>query len=224
MKIGIYGAGSFGKKLYSVLKNKGIKVDFFIDQYCKKKFIEKVPIYRLKDAPTEATVYISLPEIPYYIPESIIEIIGDRYLFSSKVINTYEFKEVIGFYEWSKEFPEFFEVFLEDEYFWWRKNKKKMLNYKELYKVEDILSDHKSKEELNKLIKFRESFTYEFYPFPSEEVQYFPIDIIPQSLENINFVDVGSFIGDTLLWLFYLYKHKVNSVLSFEPDKKISVF
>ena len=220
MKTAIYGAGSIGRKLYTVLKKKGLKVDFFIDQYSKQTSLEGVPVYRLKDAPKDAVVYVAVLEIPYEVPETVIKVLGNRYLFSSKILHEYGFNKVVKFAEWLKEFPEFFEAFVEDECLWWRKDKEKMLNYGRLNELESILKDKQSKEELIRLIRFRENFTYEFYPFPTKEVQYFPADVIPKTWKNINFVDVGSFIGDTLPWLFHFYGNEVKSVVCFEPEKE----
>ncbi|RKQ64036.1 FkbM family methyltransferase [Thermovibrio guaymasensis] len=216
MEVAIYGAGKLGKKLYSVLKKRGIN----IDQYSGRNSLGDVPIYKLEDAPKNVVVYVSVLEVPYKVPKVIKEIVGDRYLFSSQILKDYGFTKVINFTEWLKEFPEFFKLFLEDEHLWWRKERKRMLNYEKLRKVEDILADEQSKKFLERIINFRENFSYESYLFPSKEILYFPMGIIPRSWKKIKFVDVGSFIGDTLPWLFYIYGEKVESIVCFEPGRE----
>ncbi|MCL0032430.1 FkbM family methyltransferase [Peptococcaceae bacterium] len=224
LKTAIYGAGSIGKKLLKVFNKKNIKVDFFIDQYTDKADLGGIPVYRLKDAPRDAVVYITVVDsVSYNIPKSVMEIIDDRYWFSSNVLSECGFFKVIDFADTLKQFPEVIKEFLEDEKLWWCEEKSKMLNYQELEKMRELLRDKESKDILNKLVKFRESLSYEFYPFPTKEVQYFPKEIIPRSWKEINFVDVGAFTGDTLPWLFYFYENKVKLVVCFEPAKENAI-
>ena len=222
-KIAIFGVGNFGKKLLKILNKKSIKVDFFIDQYSQQTYLEGIPVYRLKDAPKDAVIYVSvIDRIPYEVPASIMKILGDRYCFFAETLSKYGFIKVVEFTEVLKQFPELFEVFFKDKHFWfwWRRNKNEMLNYEKLDELEKLLTNEQSKKTLNQIVKFRENLTYQFYPFPVQEVQYFPADIIPRNWERINFVDVGSFIGDTLPWLFHFYGNKIKSIVCFEPEKK----
>jgi glycerol-3-phosphate dehydrogenase len=71
MQIGIYGAGGFGKTLFKILKKRGINIDFFIDQYKEEKELFGIPIYRLNEAPKNATLYVSIPQYPVDVPDKV---------------------------------------------------------------------------------------------------------------------------------------------------------
>ena len=82
-----------------------------------------------------------------------------------------------------------------------------------------LLKDEKSKKIF---IVFLETYiTKKFIKFPSDlpEDQYFPKDVPIVYKNYSHFIDVGAWIGDTLIELFRRYG-EVDQVIAFEPDIK----
>ena len=87
--------------------------------------------------------------------------------------------------------------------------------YRETY---DLLEDEKSKEIFTKVINFKISFDLDFMEgfTNNHEEQYFDKDIIPE-IGNINFVDGGAYIGDTLPQIIKEFPN-YNKIYCIEPN------
>ena len=126
------------------------------------------------------------------------------------------FKEVYSFEETVKLHPQFIEELLPFYRFRLKPIPKEIFeNLKMLFKDEESLKT------LERIKKFRKNPTAENYPFPSQEVQYFPSFVREYFKDKkIRFADMGAFKGDTLAWLLYLFKEKVEEIFVFEPIRE----
>ena len=215
MTLGIYGAGPWGQALYRVLSQKGIKVDFFIDQYKPQKELFGIPIYRLQNAPREAEIFVSIPSLPSF-PDEIKPFLEKIFPPTKEQLKRLGFKEVYSFKETVKLHPRLIDELLPFYSFRLRPIPKGIFeNLKTLFKDEESLKT------LERIKKFRENPTAENYPFPSQEVQYFPSFVREYfNDKKVRFVDMGAFKGDTLAWLLYLFKEKVEEIFALEPIRE----
>ena len=200
-KVAIYGAGAFGKIFYESLKG---KVDFFIDDFCENSHYLNLPVVKLKDAPLDTRIYISVLQHSKRIEEEL---------------RKKKFVHIINFTKSIKSIPDILHNISSTNYLWLVEDKSKMIHSENLDKVMHLLTDDKSKETLSKIINLRKTLDIEFYVDP-EGTEYFPQDIpMLNNLEEINFIDCGAYIGDTIHELMN-QSDKVKSTISFEPDAK----
>jgi len=215
MKLGIYGAGQGGLTLFNVLKEQGIKVDFFIDQFKSQNKIRGIPIYRLYDAPKDAEILISIPQPPF-MPKEIEPFLEKIFPPSGKKLKGLGFKKIYKFEEIVKMYPQIIKKLIP-----FYKNRFTPIPNDYLKKLQKLFKDGKSLQTLEKIRIFRERPGKESYPFPSKEIQYFP-KFTRDFFKNkkLRFVDLGAYKGDTLAWLLFLFKEKVEEILAFEPIKE----
>jgi FkbM family methyltransferase len=196
--IAVYGAGAFGKLFIKSLD----RVDFIIDDYTSEKFFNSIPIKKLKDIPKETEVYISVLQHSNQI-ENRLKKAG--------------FKNINNFTNSILKIPNIIKEIAKTNYLWLVEDTSRMVNEKKVRKLIKLLSDKKSKKIVSKMVMLRQTFDPKYYIKP-QGVEYFCDDIkIFKNLKNINFVDCGAYIGDTIEELF---KHSKNitSTISFEPD------
>ncbi len=201
MKRAIYGAGVFGKLFLSAFDG---KIDFFIDDFTKESTCKKIPIKKLSAVPKDTKIFISMLQHSKNIQQKLM----------SK-----GFKNVIGFTESISFMPNILREIAKTNYLWIVKEREQMINKEKLKKVQKLLCDNKSHQLLQKIIQLRETLDIKYYIKP-EGIEYFPSDIpFLNNLSYINFVDCGSYIGDSVEELM---KHHPNikSSISFEPDKQ----
>lgn len=79
------------------------------------------------------------------------------------------------------------------------------------------LADDKSKEVLNKVIKYRQTHCKKDRPPYSRKDQYFPTDIIRLNKDEV-FVDCGAYNGDTIRSFLKYSDYKYKKIIAFEPD------
>jgi len=200
-KIVIYGAGAFGKSFYKALDG---NVDFFIDDYSQEKYLYDLPIKKISQVDKDTPIYISVLQHSKKIQGSL---------------RASGFTDVIGFTHAVRLMPNILEIISQNNYLWLVHDRDKMLNEKKLLAVKKLLKDEKSKSLLDQIIKLRSSLHIDNYIAPEGE-EYFPSDVpILQNLTDINFIDCGAYIGDTIEALMQK-TNSVKSTLSFEPDKE----
>ena len=87
--------------------------------------------------------------------------------------------------------------------------------YKETF---NLLEDKKSKEIFTKILNFKMTFDLEFMQgfTNNHEEQYFDKEILPD-IKNINFVDGGAYVGDTLPQIIQNYPD-YNKIYCIEPN------
>ena len=178
----ILGINKFGKAIA-----KHIEVDGVIDDFTRVQSSKKKHILKIEDIPKENSIILSASTgSPLEVKNKLDEL-------------GYENFNYLSFYNYSNfELPspifmgDFKEDFLE--------NKDK---YKKTY---ELLKDKKSKEIFEKVINFKISYDLEFMQsFTNDhENQYFDKEIVPK-IENINFLDGGAYIGDTLEYILKNY-------------------
>ncbi len=201
MKQAIYGAGVFGKLFLFALDR---KIDFFIDDFTEEIVCEKIPIKKLSTVPKDTKIFISILQHSKNIQKKLI---------SKGYKNIIDFTESIFF------MPNILHEVAKTNYLWLVKEQEKMINKEKLKKVQKLFCDDKSHRLLERIIRLRETLDIKYYIKP-EGIEYFPSDIpFLNNLSYINFVDCGSYIGDSVKELM---RHHLNikSSISFEPDKQ----
>ena len=204
--LAIYGAGNIGKDVLLSLQKMQKKVVCFIDQNKSGNKIDNIKI-------------ISLEEIKSY--EIDIVIIG---IFSSPeqcetnyIINNlvkYNLKKIITFEEF---FQSFYTFFNKSNYYWLTSTEYFKKDIEKINKVKYLFIDEKSRELYDAQIRHRLGESYKILPKPEfDSIQYLSDDV-PINRNNINFIDLGAYTGDTILTLL---ENGVtfNKILAFEPD------
>jgi FkbM family methyltransferase len=215
MRVGIYGAGQWGRVLYKVLIREGIKVDFFIDQYKNKSKLFGIPIYKLDNAPKEVKIFVSIPS-PTFLPDEIKPFLEKIFPPTKEELQKLGFKEVYSFDDLVKIYPQIVEELI--PFYRFRLKPIPQNIYENLQK---LFTDKESLRILQQIKLFREMPSSKNYPFPSREIQYFPPFIREQFRDKkVRFVDMGAFKGDTIAWLFYIFKEQVEEIIAFEPIKE----
>ncbi len=213
-KVAIYGAGLRGKVLLEVIENRGIKVDFFIDQFIKIKELGGKPIYRLDDREVsfDTTIYMTVAE----------NIAPNRGILSiSENLKKLGFAKIFDFVQTLYEFPEFLKYFSRHkEALWLCEDKDKMVNKAKIDEFKHLLSDQKSIDLLKHLTEFREKLTPETYVLPDQATQYFPEDIdMSSKIDKLRFIDCGAYRGDTISSLLKHWEKPIECIAAFEPDQ-----
>lgn len=90
----------------------------------------------------------------------------------------------------------------------------------ELYKIEQILEDEKSKTVLNNVLAGAVTSDTDYYKHIAENSQYFPDIITEQMSEEEIFADVGAYTGDSIQEFVKAVHDKYKKIYAFEPDEK----
>lgn len=200
-EIAIYGIGAFGKLFYEALDK---KIDFFIDDFSDLKEYDGKPILKTKDIKKSTKIYISILQSSKHIEENLIK---------------EEFNNVLSFSNSILQMPEILKMVSKKNYLWLVDERERMLDNKKLNEMKSLLKDQKSIKLLEEIIKLRQTLSVENYIVPYDK-EYFPKDIpFFNNLDSINFIDCGSYTGDTIRDLTHLNKN-INYVVAFEPDPK----
>lgn len=210
LPIAIYGAGGNGQKIYHALSEHGIKIEFFVDLYTQETEYQGCPIYKPDNiANKNVTMLVSVSCTSEAIKQDLIGIGVQECLNMNEIINSY---------------PYVLERFISKDY------RAKLIsstqNDKEqLAWLKERLSDDESKKCLDDIIAFRSSPSSESYVENDWQIQYFPPWLLKLPLwkNGINFIDCGSYIGDTLASAAQVLKEagiQLNTMQCFEPDPK----
>ena len=198
-KVAVYGAGIFGQIFSNCLN----KIDFFIDDYSKEDYIQNIQVVKLKYVSKDTKIYIS----PLQYSSQIEQNLKDN-----------GFSNIVNFTNSIKTIPNILEEIAKTNYLWLTPTSKN-IDKKAIAKVTDLLVDEKSKYILKSIVNLRQTNDIKYYVNPSD-IEYFPSDIpILKNLKEVNFVDCGAYIGDTIEELL---KQNLNIgyTISFEPDNK----
>jgi FkbM family methyltransferase len=161
----------------SVLKH--VEVDGIIDDFTRVQSSRKKSILKIEDIPKDSIILVTASGSPLEVKIKLDEL-GYTH---------FNYLAFIRYSTFDLVHPPFIMDFKDD----YLKNKSK---YLETY---DLLVDDKSKEVFTKVLNFKISFDLDFMQgfTNNHKEQYFDKDIIPD-IKNINFVDGGAYIGDTL--------------------------
>lgn len=208
MKRYIFGAGIQGKAFISALSKSGLKVDGFVDNFSNTKTYLGLPVIKpeeLKDKHCELLISVGL--ISHVIKNKMV---------------SQGFTRCLDFTQSVLAYPGIIHE-LKTKSMWWHDNLEERLNLKRISEFKSLLSDTKSIELLEQIVRFRTAFKPEDYVIPQlEEIQYFPSDVnVFGALDDIRFVDAGAFTGDTLKALWNNKKDlRVSGIACFEPDNQ----
>ena len=219
----ILGAGIIGKLVYKYLTSKGIKVDCFIDDVKGGKggTLFGRPIKSKRERVCGKLIAAIFSQVNYKIPGFI----KDLHIDTSVYIGDLKEKHgpLITLYEFVKENRDFFEFVAKNHpAFWWRNGKLK-LDKDDLHKikaVEKAFMCDEDKKIFSHILRFMESFDVDYYPRLSGTPQYFPqiIESVLKQKNEIFFVDMGAYKGDTLSWLTYIFRDNPIKAVCIEPD------
>lgn len=180
----------------SVLKH--IEVDGIIDDFTRVQSSRKKNILQIQDVPKDAIILSTSTGSPLEVQNRLNELGYENFNYLSFL--RYSNLELAN--------PPFIMDFKED----YLENKEK---YENTYK---LLADEKSKEVFTKVINFKISFDLSFMQgFTNNfDEQYFDKDLIPKT-KNINFVDGGAYVGDTLPQIINNFPD-FNKIYCLEPN------
>lgn len=191
----ILGINKLGK---SVLKH--LEVDGVIDDFTRKQTSRKKSILNIKDIEKENSIILVTAS------GSPLEV--KNYLDT----NGYTHFSYLSFLRYSKLelAPPPFILDFEKDF---------LENKKEYEKTYELLEDEKSKEIFTKVLNFKMSFDFDFMKgfTNNHSEQYFDKDIIP-NIKNINFLDGGAYVGDTLPQIIENFPD-FNKIYCVEPNE-----
>lgn len=201
----IYGAGEYGSVFYETVTKTGAEIDFFIDQYKSEKTLFEKKIYRIDEVPTKnTTILISVPSEQTEITNKL---------------KKRGFTNVINFVESINKYPNILKNIRELNALWMVKDNQRLINPEAMDKFKELLEDEKSKQLLDNIIHFRETFVPENYVFPDNQTNYFPEDVpLFQDIQEVHLADCGAYNADTILSTVEQNRIDVDSINAFEPD------
>ena len=213
-QVGIYGAGGYGRAFCRAMQAKGVEVDFFIDQFSSASTVMDRPVFRPPDVPDKgATVYISLALNP---------VDGDPSTQIEAGLRASGLGDVRSFEQGLRDFPATLaEIFTLDQ-LWMGGTVRDRVDPDGIARLRELMSDGKSRELLERIVRFRQEPLPENYVGPDGQVEYFPDDIdVFAGIDRLRFVDCGAYTGDTVAELSRQLAARGRSadyVCSFEPD------
>ncbi len=212
--IAIYGAGGIGKIVYDVLKRINKKAICFIDKNKYNIYHDGIPICNLEniDKYNIDLVIVGIFSHPKECDINYIE----------KTLKSVGIDNIISFEEF---YQNFYNCFDENNFYWLAPTKCFSKDIDKINKAREIFYDDKSIDIFDGQIKHRLGESYKILQTPDyDTVQYLAKDI-PINRENINFMDLGAYNGDTLTQ-FINDGVTFNKIIAFEPDinnyKKLS--
>jgi len=211
-KIVIYGAGFYGHLLYEAITEKERDVAYFIDQYTPKKELNGKIIVKPENV---ENIDQDIKNTDVFVSIGFNNIDDIKSLLKEKGYNN----NIYGFTDTVRLFPEFlYKIVRSGVIPWISHNKEKMLDYAKIEVLRHLLSDQKSKDLLDGIVKFRETLSPDDYIEPGNQVQYFPEDIdLFSNIPFLRLIDCGAFTGDTVE-VALVYHDSVEVIVSFEPD------
>lgn len=199
----IYGGGSFARELLNILNKNDYQIKGFLDHQINLLTIDELPVH--------------IPEeIPFEDRDNLVVIIGihNRDADVNGIISHLSdlgYKNILTSID-------FCDTFGDDlgTHFWLTKRSFYADHETEIETVFNLLSDQRSRDNFEAIVRFRISGDYSLLPQPDLMNQYFPIDLIPRN-NPLRLIDCGAFDGDTLREILKL-KIPIESVAAFEPD------
>lgn len=188
----LYGAGGIGNMTYNILKEKGFKVCYFIDDNENKwgTNIDGIEIISRKEIKKKdkfmIIICVPFPENAYkrLVHEGFKDVYNFPVMMASK-----------GFYDTS--------LLLQE------RNK--------IYKLYDLLADDTSKLVFTNILKHRITMDFNYFNNIISQKQYFPKDLFALN-NNECFVDGGAYDGATILDFINEVNNKYKFIYAFEPD------
>ncbi|WP_165399033.1 FkbM family methyltransferase [Shewanella maritima] len=207
-EIYIFGAGIQGEIFLNTIKPlPNINPIGIIDGFSNKTSVQGLAVLRPEP--------IANKDVPIYISVGLISSKIKAQLLSQGFTKVYDFTESLH------AFPAIIEQ-LKVHSLWFDQDQSKRVDGAGIEQFRHLLSDDKSRQLLDQIVRFRTDFDIADYPIPDSQIQYFCEDVPAlATLERIRFIDAGAYIGDTLEQLFFAadkYNKVIEYCASFEPD------
>lgn len=190
----ILGINSFTK---SILKY--IKVDGIIDDFTRVQSSRKKDILDIQDISNQNSIILS---VSTGSPLEVKKILDKMQYINFNYLSFYRYSNL------KLKAPPFIVDFKDD-----------FLNNKQEYqKIYNMLEDKKSKYFFTKILNFKQTFDLTFMQgfTNNHKEQYFDKELIPQ-ISNIDFLDGGGYIGDTLPFIIENFP-TFNNIYLVEPS------
>lgn len=201
----IYGSGFFGRSVYRSLRERGVEVLGFIDARTAEPSFDSTPILR----PNDGALNHSIPVL--------ISILG--YPDIVKFCVDLGFSDVRPTEQVFKDLPEALEDFVSDGELWRAQRVESRVDTDQCAKVMSLLADDRSREVLDRLIRFRTEPSASTYPWPEGYPWYFPPDVPLYDFgDQVRVIDCGAYDGDTFLQFRTRLESRLGAYLAIEPD------
>jgi FkbM family methyltransferase len=204
----LFGAGGFGKRTQSGLRQLGIEPKCFTDNNNS-----------LWNQEVNGILVLSPADAVKKYPESLFvvtiwsDVIGHPVNEIDTLLRYFNPEiSLISFYSLFWKYPE---VFL--PYFGIDLPNKTLAEAEMILQANSLWKDLESQNEFLSQIRWRLWFDYNSLPLPKSYTQYFPDDILKLSAEEV-FIDCGAFDGDTLRNFLDESSQLFKSYVAFEPD------
>lgn len=194
----LYGGGEGSKWFLKFMKRYGIRIECVIDRN---------KMTRIEDG------------IPVVLPGEAFEVYDKAIVVIAAMAHKSEIEKIIR-----QEKPDFIvvsfdptlEVLQNKKYV--ERREYYLHHEKELYELETLFSDQKSKEVLSDIIRGALTSDVECYKHSASSSQYFPTAVRESLTSRERFVDVGAFTGDSIREFIEVVENKFDKVYAFEPD------
>ncbi len=213
MEKAIFGAGRNGETILAGLRAGGHTVDYFIDDNMAGQTLDTVPIITYADsADRPARVYVSV------VPQR--NGLNNRTLHDEVCSDLYKLDhDVVDFVATLQTDERILHKYFNRSILWMSHDTHQMVNDDGIKRFRDLLSDEKSQQILDQIVRLRRTKDMEHYVLPDESVEYFPNDLpILDKLSSIKFADCGAYTGDTVCDLLQHANKPIEHITCFEPD------
>lgn len=214
-QIAIYGAGAIGAMFFEALRSEGEVADYFIDQFTQKREAFGRPVYRLDEvkAPERTRLYVSVAHSVYRGVNAGYDLIAD--------LRSRGFADVVDYDRSVSGHASILRAFAERTRALMQGGSWESIDEPAVRRVHDLLSDAKSRDLLQRLVRFRLQPDATTYVLPDGTTEYFPEDVdVFRTIDVVRFADCGAYCGDTASKLMEMSKKPVDYVVSFEPDEQ----
>lgn len=202
----IFGSGNLGKKIGEFLIKNKSNVIAFADNNSNKWNTDLLGLQILNprsiadETIGNAIIIVAIwsPGNAYNSTKKQLEQLGAKNIFNAASLMQLFPKDLLPHYHFAE--PEFY-----------------VNHEKELSEVYGLLADDESKRQFLAQVRYRLHIDFESVPHPDTENQYFPVDIVHLSDDEV-FLDCGAYDGDTLEQFSKRTKNKFKKYIALEPD------
>lgn len=201
----IYGAGDTGKKIARQLVAAGYDVAFLFDDHTKNQHLmpENIPIYHsseIQDARIRERFMIiiatwmtidAVEKKLAYFPDFDVMTLTELFVNFSDLVRFDDILFLTSFKQYWKQVAS-------------------------IQQLAEIWADDISINLYHQIWLYRLTGNRDYYPVISSEIQYFPKELLDGRLHEMNLLDCGAHIGDTIKQAAILFK--LSNVIAFEPD------
>ncbi len=207
MQTAIYGAGKSGRLLLSEMTQRGETVDFFIDEFTPQTQVSGLPVRRMADIVDKSDIRLRV-SLHNGTPSAT-----DIHTFLADSLKKEGFGDIQDWQDLSQTYPALIGAVSSHS-----------VNPDEpgLKVLRDMLNEDISRDILDTVIAFRQTFQGPLTGLPDQYKPYFPsgIDVF-RGIRSLRFADCGAFDGDTIQSALKASPVPVSWFAAFEPDPDI---